>query len=218
MEFFLALSFALFLTPPSHETSAPARIEFKLGDANLIHTRWKSGAARGEWIAPRLVLSQPGKYWISAGTKSRVKRYAPLDFDALSGRQSLDLIVEYRKKYKLTAQPVRILESDFAKTLLHVGPRKPDESNQILNLPIEFELRYPTLLQLNFRGKPIAGIAVLVNGKRLGVTNGAGQIPIAGLDGKLEIAASVVRAYPDHTTADWEVFTATLTLPELSLR
>jgi hypothetical protein len=218
VEFLFVLGFALVLNPPAFEASAPARIEFKLSDTNLIHTRWKSSTTQGEWLAPRLVLSQPGKYWISAGTKSRVKRYTPSDFEVLSLRQSLDLIAEYRKKYKLAAQPVRILENEFAKTLLHVGPRKADEPSQILNLPIEFDLRYPTLLQLNFRGAPIAGIPVLVNGKRLGVTNGAGQIPIAGLDGKLEISASVVRAYPDHTTADWEVFTATLTLPELSLR
>lgn len=218
MDFILVLSFALFLTPPSHEASAPARIEFKLADTNLIHTRWKSNTARGEWLAPRLVLSQPGKYWVSAATKSKVKTYSPADFENLHARQSLDLIASYRKQYKLTARPVKILESDYAKTLLHVGPRKPDEPNQILNLPIEFDLRYPTLLQLNFRGAPIAGIPVIVNGKRIGVTNGAGQIPIAGQDGKLEISATVVRAYPDRSTAEWEVFTATLTLPELSLR
>lgn len=223
MDFILALSFALFLTPPSHEASAPARIEFKLADTNLIHTRWKSNAARGattqgEWLAPRLVLSQPGKYWISAATKSKVKTYTPADFETLHAKHSLDLIASYRKQYKLTTRPVKILESDYAKTLLHVGPRKPDEPNQILNLPIEFDLRYPTLLQLNFRGAPIAGIPVIVNGKRIGLTNGAGQIPIAGQDGKLEISATVVRAYPDRSTAEWELFTATLTLPELALR
>lgn len=225
MELLFALGFALVLNPPAFEASAPARIEFKLADTNLIHTRWKSNAAQGattqgEWLAPRLVLSQPGKYWISAATKSKIKTYSPADFEALHAKQSLDLIASYRKQYKLTARPVKILESDYAKTMLYVGPRKPDEPNQILNLPVEFELRYPTLLQLNFRGAPIAGIPVIVNGKRLGLTNGAGQIPIAGsgLDGKLEISASVVRAYPDRSTAEWEVFTATLTLPELSLR
>lgn len=218
MELVFALAFALVLTPPTHEASAPASIDFKLSDNNLVHTRWKSNAAQGQWLAPRLLLSQPGKYWISAGTKPKVKRYTPADFEALSKQHSLDLIADYRKKYKLTAQPVRLLENEYAKTLLHVGPRKPEEPNQLLNLPIEFDLRYPTLLQLNFRGAPIAGIPVIVNGKRLGITNGAGQIPIAGLDGKLEISATVVRAYPDHTTADWELFTTTLTLPELSLR
>lgn len=218
MGFFLALGFALVLNPPTFEASAPASIDFPLTETNLTHTRWKSGASQGEWLAPRLTLSRPGKYWVSAGAKPLLKRYSPAQFEDLHARLALDLIADYRKKYKLTAQPVRILENTYAKTMLYVGPRKPDEPNPLLNLPIEFDLRYPTLLQLNYRGAPVPSIPVIVNGKRLGLTNGAGQISIAGQDGKLEISATVIRGYPDHTTADWEVFTTTLTLPPLPLR
>lgn len=214
----LLFAFSLFLTPPAYETGAPATVKFPAVETARLHLRWKSLAGGGAWALPGPTLAQPGQYWISAATKPRVKRYSPAEYEAHAARYALDLVSEYRKKYKLTAQPTRLLESTYAKTTIRVGGKREDTSALLLHLPIELVLRYPTLLQLNFRGQPLAGIPVMVNGKRQGLTNGAGQLPIAGLDGKLEISASVIRAYPDHTTADWEVFTATLTLPELALR
>ncbi len=209
---------AIYLAPPSHSIARPGPVSLPLAGPRFVHTRWKGAGTEGLWAPPQLQLPQTGAYWVSAGAPARVKRYSPKEFHELAEASGLDLIANYRSKYKMGAQPVRLLENEYAKTLLRVGPSKPDATGVLLNLPAEFVLRYPTLLQLNFRGQPIAGIPVFVNGKRIGLTNGAGQIPLGEASGPLRVQASVVRAYPDHTTADWEVFTATLTLPPLEQR
>jgi hypothetical protein len=214
----LLLAFALYLIPPSHELAQPGSVRFNATEPNLIHTRWRAESRSGSWIAPEISLAQAGTYWISAATKARVKSYAPQAFDEAAARFGLEMIADYRKTYKLQTKPTRLLESTYAKTMIRVGAAKASDPGLPLHLPIELILRAPTLLQLNFRGQPIAGVPVMVNGKRLGYTNGAGQLPLAGQTGKLEISASVARAYMDRATADWEVFTATMTLPEVARR
>ncbi len=214
----LFLAFALYLTPPSHELAQPGSVRFDLTEPQLLHTRWRSPAANGNWAPPEIRLSQPGTYWISAATKARVLTLDPKAFATEAGRLGLEMIVDYRKSYNLQAKPLRMVHSAYAKTMVRVGALRSDSAELLLHLPVELVLRAPSLLQLNFRGQPIAGIPVMINGKKFGYTNGAGQLPLSGLPGRLEVSASVVRAYPDRSTADWEVFTATLTLPELNLR
>lgn len=215
----LALLLAITLRPASHEIAQPGVVRFPLENAEkLRHTRWRGPGASGEWVPPQLTLSKPGVYWISAATPPIVRKLDPAAFQALHQAEQLDLIVNYRAQYKMEAKPVRLLHSTFAKTMLRIGPRESAAENVVLHLPVEFVLRAPSLVQLNFRGQPIAGIPVVANGKRVGVTNGAGQLPLAGLTGKLELRASVVRGYPDTSTADFEAFTATLTLPEVEAR
>ncbi|GAB4364518.1 MAG: hypothetical protein OHK0021_08330 [Bryobacter sp.] len=213
------LLIALTLRPPSHEVPQPGAIQIPVENAaRLRHTRWKAGTLSGEWLPPKLVLSKPGTYWISAAEPERLRTLSAKEFSALAQAEGLELIRDYRSQYKLEAQPVRILRSQYAKTMLRIGPRNSDNAPVVLNLAIEFVLRGPNLVQLNFRSQPIAGIPVLANGKLLGYTNAAGQLPLGNVPGAVELRASVVRGYPDRSTADWEVFTASLTLPEAAAR
>lgn len=140
-----------------------------------------------------------------------------VEFNRLIASEGLSVVEEYRKKYRQQDKPGRYVASEYAKTMITVGPPEPIQPLE-LNLPIEFVLRYPQLLQLNFRGAPIEGIQVSLNGKAIGRTNGAGQLPLPLLNSGSKLTATVVRVYPDPSTAPWEFFHASMTLPPLSQR
>lgn len=208
---------ALFLIPGSYELATPGSVQVPAPATAAIHLRWKSLRSSGYWTPPTIRLPLAGTYWVSAATKSVVRTIPAATFDQLAAKAGLDVIIEYRKKNKLRNQPGRIVTADFAKTMITVGPPEPIQPVE-LNLPIEFVLRYPQLIQLNFRGQPIEGVQVNLNDKPIGRTNGAGQLALPVLDSASKLSATVVRVYPDSSTAPWEFFNATLTLPPLSQR
>lgn len=213
----IALFVTLFLLPGTHELSAPGPVGIPLTGSNFLHLRWKSLKSSGYWNPPSLTLPSTGTYWVSAATRPQVRSFTAAAFNQLIEQGGITMVQEYRRKYKLTNQPAKALSSDYAKTMITVGPPEPIAPVE-LNLPIEFILRYPQLVQLNFRGKPISDIQISLNGKAIGRTNGAGQLPLPSLTSATRLSATVVRAYPDPTTAPWEFFNATLTLPPLSQR
>ena len=213
----IAFFVTLFLLPGTHELSAPGPVGIPLAGPGYLHLRWKSLKSSGYWNPPSLTLPSTGTYWVSAATTPRVISFTAAAFNQLIERDGSTMVQDYRRKYKLTSQPGKALSSDYAKTMITVGPPEPIVPVE-LNLPIEFILRYPQLVQLNFRGKPIPGIQISLNGKAIGRTNGAGQLPLPSLTSATKLSATVVRAYPDPTTAPWEFFNATLTLPPLSQR
>ncbi|MBM3763423.1 MAG: DUF4198 domain-containing protein [Acidobacteria bacterium] len=207
----------LFLVPGSHELATPGPVSMKLPGSDYIHLRFKSLLTNGYWKPPSVKLPHAGTYWISAATKSVVRSIPAEAFNQLVVQDGLTMVEQYRKQYKQTGQPGRIVTSDFAKTMVTVGPPEPIQPVE-LNLPIEFILRYPQLVQLNFRGQPIEGVQVSLNGKPIGRTNGAGQLALPLLNMPSKLTATVVRVYPDQSTAPWEFFNASLTLPPLSQR
>ncbi len=207
----------LFLTPGTHHVAAPGPVGIPLAGPAYLHLRWKSDKASGYWTPPTLTLPAPGAYWISAATKPVIRSYKAADFEALLRQEGIAMILQYRRQYKMTAVPAKILASDFAKTLVEVGP-SPAIAATALNLPVELILLHPQLIQLNFRGQPIYDIQINIDGRPFGRTNGAGQLPLPSLTRAVKISATVARSYPDHSTADWEFFTATLTLPALNER
>jgi len=213
----LVLFASLFLIPSTHEIPTPGVVQMPLAGSGHIHLRWKSLRSSGVWTPPTVRLPFAGTYWVSAATKSVVKSYPAKEFAQLLAGNGLSMVEEYRAKYKQSAQVGRVVTSDYAKTMLTVGPPEPIQP-VVLNLPIEFVLLYPQLVQLNFRGQPIDGVQVNLNGKALGRTNGAGQIPLPNLNSATRLTATVARVYPDTTTAPWEFFNASLTLPPLSQR
>lgn len=207
----------LFLTPGTHHVAAPSPVSIPLAGLSYLHLRWKSDKASGYWTPPTLNLPAPGAYWISAATKPVIRAYKPADFELLLRQEGVTMIQQYRRQYKLTGVPAKILASDFAKTLVEVGP-SPAIAATTLNLPVELILLHPQLVQLNFRGQPIYDIQINIDGRPFGRTNGAGQLPLPSLTRPVKLSATVARTYPDHSTADWEFFTATLTLPALNER
>lgn len=213
----LALFATLFLLPPTHELATPGPAKVPLPGTDFIHLRWKSLRDSGYWAPPTIKLPFAGTYWLSAGTKSVVRTYSAEQFNQRIAEEGLTVVGEYRKRYKRLSQPERVVTAEYAKTMITVGPPEPIQPIE-LNLPIEFVLRYPQLVQLNYRGRPIDGVQVNLNGKALGHTNGAGQLPLPSLNFPARLSATVARAYPDQDTASWEFFTATLTLPPLSQR
>ncbi|WP_031500301.1 hypothetical protein [Bryobacter aggregatus] len=213
----IALLSTLFLIPGTHELVSPGPVNIPVAEQKAQHLRWKSAKASGYWDPPTLTLPAPGTYWISAATRAVVRTVKAPDFEQLIRQEGISMVQQYRKQYKLSAQPARILSTDYAKTLVRVGA--PEEIIPIeLNLPVELILLHPQLVQLKFRGQPVYDVQINLNGKPIGRTNGAGQLPLPALTQASQLTATVVRSYPDHTTADWEFFTATLTLPALSQR
>jgi hypothetical protein len=213
----IALFATLFLIPGSHELATPGPASIPLPGPDYIHLRWKSLRSSGYWEPPMVRLPFTGTYWISAATKSKVRNIPAPAFNQLLAQEGISFVQDYRKQYKQLNQPGRIVSADYAKTMITVGPPEPIQPVE-LNLPIEFILRYPQLVQLNFRGQPIEGIQISLNGKPIGRTNGAGQLPLPVLNSPSKLTATVVRVYPDQSTAPWEFFNATLTLPPLSQR
>lgn len=213
----IAFFATLFLLPGSHELATPGPVSIPLPGQDLIHLRWKSLKSSGYWSPPTLKLPFAGTYWVSAATKSIVRTITAQTFNKLLVQEGISVVQDYRKQYKQTNQPGRIVTADYAKTMITVGPPEPIQPVE-LNLPIEFVLRYPQLVQLNFRGQPIEGIQVSLNGKPIGRTNGAGQLALPSLNSPTKLTATVVRVYPDQSTAPWEFFNASLTLPPLSQR
>ena len=213
----IAFFATLFLIPGSHELATPGPVSIPLPGPDHIHLRWKSLRSSGYWEPPTLKLPFAGTYWVSAATKSKVRTIPATTFNQLVINDGLTMVQQYRKQYKQQNEPGRIVTSDYAKTMITVGPPEPIAPVE-LNLPIEFILRYPQLVQLNFRGQPIEGIQISLNGKPIGITNGAGQLPLPVLNFSAKLTATVVRAYPDPGTAPWEFFNASLTLPPLSNR
>lgn len=205
---------ALFLVPSTWFLPQPGSITIPVQETKLEHLRYRSTAGDGYWLPPNLALTKPGTYWVSAATKSVLKRIPAPQFNALLQAEGLTMVSDYRKTYKLEAKEGRVIVATYAKTLLSVGTQ-PEVTPVSLNLPVEILLRYPTLLELRFRGAPAADVLINLDGKPIGRTNGAGQLPIAPLAAGAKFSASVVRAYMDRTTADWEVFVATLTTPAL---
>lgn len=203
--------------PGSHELATPGPVSVPLNGPGFLHLRWKSQRSSGYWEPPTLKLPFAGTYWVSAATKSQVRTIAAATFNQMLVQDGLSIVTQYRKQYKQTNEPGRVVTADYAKTMITVGPPEPISPIE-LNLPIEFILRYPQLVQLNFRGQPIADIQVNLNGKAIGRTNGAGQLPLPLLNSATKLTATVARAYPDPTTAPWEFFNASLTLPPLSQR
>jgi hypothetical protein len=213
----IAFFATLFLIPGSHELATPGPVSIPLPGPDHIHLRWKSLRSSGYWEPPTLKLPFAGTYWVSAATKSKVRTIPAATFNQLVINDGLTMVQQYRKQYKQLNEPGRIVTSDYAKTMITVGPPEPIAPVE-LNLPVEFILRYPQLVQLNFRGQPIEGIQISLNGKPIGITNGAGQLPLPVLNFSAKLTATVVRAYPDPGTAPWEFFNASLTLPPLSQR
>lgn len=213
----IAFFATLFLLPGSHELATPGPVSIPLPGPDFIHLRWKSLQSSGYWSPPTLKLPFAGTYWVSAATKSTVRTIPAPAFNQLITQEGIMVVQEYRKQYKQQNLPGRIVTADYAKTMITVGPPQPIQPVE-LNLPIEFVLRYPQLVQLNFRGQPIEGIQISLNGKPIGRTNGAGQLPLPNLNSASKLTATVVRVYPDQSTAPWEFFNATLTLPPLSQR
>ena len=213
----IAFFATLFLIPGSHELATPGPVSIPLPGPDHIHLRWKSLRSSGYWEPPTLKLPFAGTYWVSAATKSKVRTIPAATFNQLVINDGLTMVQQYRKQYKQLNEPGRIVTSDYAKTMITVGPPEPIAPVE-LNLPVEFILRYPQLVQLNFRGQPIEGIQISLNGKPIGITNGAGQLPLPVLNFPAKLTATVVRAYPDPGTAPWEFFNASLTLPPLSNR
>jgi hypothetical protein len=213
----LAFFTTLFLLPGSHELATPGPVNIPLQGTNYLHLRWKSLRNSGYWEPPTLRLPMAGTYWVSAATKTVVRNLPAQDFNRLLASEGLTVVEDFRKKYRQQDKPGRYVASEYAKTMITVGPPEPIQPVE-LNLPIEFVLRYPQLLQLNFRGSPIEGIQISLNGKPIGRTNGAGQLPLPPLNSASRLTATVVRVYPDPSTAPWEFFHASLTLPPLSQR
>lgn len=213
----IAFFVSLFLIPGSQELSAPGPVSIPLTGPNYLHLRWKSLKSSGYWNPPSLNLPATGTYWVSAATKPQVRTFTAAAFNQRIEQDGITMVQDYRRKNKLTNQPAKALTSDYAKAMVTVGPPEPIAPVE-LNLPIEFILRYPQLVQLNFRGKPIPDIQISLNGKAIGRTNGAGQLPLPVLSSASKLSATVVRFYPDISTAAWEFFNATLTLPPLSQR
>jgi hypothetical protein len=207
----------LFLLPPTHELAAPGTFQIPVAETKPRHLRWKSAAKEGYWNPPNLTLPLPGQYWVSAATPAKLRTMQAAEFSRYLKQEGLTFVEDYRRKYKLLQQPAKVIQSEYAKTLVSIGPIQT-LSLISLNLPVEFVLRYATLLQLNFRGQPIPDVQVTLNGQVLGRTNGAGQIPLPELTAPARLSATVARAYADPTTASWEFFTATLTLPALGKR
>jgi hypothetical protein len=203
--------------PGSHELATPGPVSLPLNGPGYLHLRWKSQRSSGYWEPPTLKLPFAGTYWVSAATKSQVRTIPAATFNQMLVQDGMTIVAQYRKQYKQTNEPGRVVTADYAKTMITVGPPEPITPIE-LNLPIEFILRYPQLVQLNFRGQPIADIQVNLNGKPIGRTNGAGQLPLPLLNSATKLTATVARAYPDPTTAPWEFFNASLTLPPLSQR
>lgn len=212
MNFILA---AIFLIPTQHQIAAPGALNIPFAEPKPLHLRWKSASQQGYWNPPSINLPAPGAYWVSAATPSKLRTLPAADANRYLREQGLSVVEAYRKQYKLEQQPLRVIHSQYAKTLVSVGPIETI-SLITLNLPVEIILRYASLLQVNFRGQPIPDIQVSLNGKVLGRTNGAGQIPLPELTAPTRLSATVARAYADPTTASWELFTATLTLPALA--
>jgi hypothetical protein len=213
----IAFLAALFLVPGTHEVATPGVVNLPLPGNDYIHLRWKSVRHEGYWKPPTLKLPFAGTYWVSAATKSVVRTIPADTFNKQIRDEGLTTVEDYRRKNRLTAQPGRIVSSEYAKTMITVGPPEPIQPI-ILNLPIEFVLLYPQLVQLNYRGYPIEGVLVSLNGKPLGRTNGAGQLPLPVLSFASRLTATVPRVYPDPSTAPWEFFSASLTLPPLNQR
>jgi hypothetical protein len=213
----IAFFTTLFLLPGSHELATPGPVNIPLKGSSYLHLRWKSLRGSGYWEPPTLRLPIAGTYWVSAATKTVVRTMPAVEFNRLIASEGLSVVEEYRKKYRQQDKPGRYVASEYAKTMITVGPPEPIQPLE-LNLPIEFVLRYPQLLQLNFRGAPIEGIQVSLNGKAIGRTNGAGQLPLPLLNSGSKLTATVVRVYPDPSTAPWEFFHASMTLPPLSQR
>ncbi len=207
----------LFLIPGTHQLAAPGPLSIPLAGPSYLHLRWKSDNASGYWTPPTLNLPAPGTYWISAATKPVVRAFKATDFEQLLQKEGITMVQQYRRQYKLSAQPSKILASEYAKTMVEVGKPSPIAATS-LNLPVELILLHPQLIQLNFRGKPLYDIQINIDGTPVGRTNGAGQLPLPALSRATKMSATVVRSYPDHSTADWEFFTATLTLPQLDQR
>ena len=207
----------LFLIPGTHQLAAPGPLSIPLAGPSYLHLRWKSDKSSGYWAPPTLNLPSPGTYWISAATKPVVRAFKATDFEQLLRQEGITMVQQYRRQYKLTAQPSKILASDYAKTMVEVGKPSPIAATT-LNLPVELILLHPQLIQLNFRGQPIYDIQINIDGTPIGRTNGAGQLPLPSLTRATKMSATVARSYPDHATADWEFFTATLTLPQLDQR
>ncbi len=213
----IAFFATLFLIPGSHEFATPGPVSIPLPGPDYIHLRWKSLRSSGYWEPPTLKLPFAGTYWVSAATKSKVRTIPAATFNQLLINDGLTVVQQYRKQYKQLSEPGRIVFADYAKTMITVGPPEPIAPVE-LNLPIEFILRVPQLVQLNFRSQPIEGVQISLNGKPIGITNGAGQLPLPLLNFSSKLTATVVRAYPDPSTAPWEFFNASLTLPPLSQR
>jgi hypothetical protein len=213
----LAFLVTLFLTPATHEIPTPGPVRIDMPGAKHWHLRWKSLRGGGNWTPPNVQLPLAGTHWVSAATRSVVRTYSAGEFNQLVASQGLTVVEEYRKKYKQAGKPGRVVTSEYGKTMITVGPPEPIQPVE-MNLPLEFILRYPQLVQLNFRGQPIPDVLVLLNGKPLGRTNGAGQLPLPVLNTTARLAATVARVYPDASTAPWEFFHTTLTLPPLSQR
>lgn len=207
----------LFLIPGTHQLAAPGPLSIPLAGPSYLHLRWKSDKASGYWAPPTLNLPSPGTYWISAATKPVVRAFKATDFEQLLRKEGITMVQQYRRQYKLSAQPSKILASEYAKTMVEVGNPRPITAIT-LNLPVELILLHPQLIQLNFRGQPLYDIQINMDGSPIGRTNGAGQLPLPSLSRATKMSATVVRSYPDHSTADWEFFTATLTLPQLDQR
>lgn len=207
----------LFLIPGTHQIAAPGPVSIPLAGSSYLHLRWKSDKTSGYWSPPSLTLPAPGTYWISAATKPKLITYKAAAFEQLLRQKGIAMVQQYRSRYKLSAQPATILASDYAKTMIEVGPASPIAATA-LNLPIELILLHPQLIQLSFRGVPIYDIQIDIDGQPVGRTNGAGQLPLPSLTRAVKISATVVRSYPDQSTAAWEFFTATLTLPALHQR
>jgi hypothetical protein len=208
----ITLLAALFLLPGPVNPQGAYTLQFSGPSLSppWQHTRWRAGNAQGEWTPPQFTPPAKGAYWISAAVKAKLQTLDAKAANTWAQEEGLNVILDYRRQYKMQDKSLRILTATYAKTLLLAGgtPNFPAPS---LNLPVELVLLNPTTLEVRFRGKPIADIQIKRDGKVLGRSNGMGQLVIAPGAGRLE--GTVVRPYPDRAEAEWEAFTATLLLP-----
>ena len=216
---------------PESETHAPI---VRIRDAQALSksnatpiTRLRESAKE---VVGEAAFPGPGDILLTARTIPNFIQLEPEKFEAYLKDEGLDHVVKWRREHGETKAPGKERYSKYVKSLLLAGPSS-EYFNHVVGFTIEIVPQAnPSLLkaggslpvQVLFRGKPIAGIAVETavapssGGKTIvsvvGNTDRNGRIVLPLVQtGLWRIHTLLMERCAEPAAADWESFWATLT-------